>query len=130
MGGGDLAAKVRDQLQNLITGLDGLRVELEGPLRGDQVNELLHGLDVRGFESPSADLTHAIQIGITCRWLPGRLGSCVQVVSQLEQPLGIGERGDFERVLRSLGAIEHVRHHTIGGDAEISCPRWQLDVRK
>ena len=40
-------AQVRYELQDLVAGLDRLRVELESALRRDQVDQLLHRLDVR-----------------------------------------------------------------------------------
>ena len=57
------APQVRDVLHDLIAGLDGLRIQLERPLRGDQVDQFVDRLDVRGFQRTLLDRAEAVGAG-------------------------------------------------------------------
>jgi len=46
-------------LHHLIGRLHGLRVHLERTLRGDQIDQLAHRLDIRLFQRPLADLAES-----------------------------------------------------------------------
>ena len=52
--------QVGHDLHDLVAGLHDLRVELERPLRGDQVDQLLHRLDVRRFQRALPNIAVAV----------------------------------------------------------------------
>ena len=56
--------QVGRDLHDLVAGLHDLRVQLERPLRGDQVDQLLHRLDVRRLRAPCRTHAGALSPGL------------------------------------------------------------------
>ena len=89
-------AKIRDQRQDLIACLDRLRIEFERTLRGDQVDQLLHRFDVRGFEHPLANGPDTLGIGRNQGYLTGGFRGSVEVFAQLQQAFRVNERSELD----------------------------------
>ena len=56
--------QVGHDLHDLVAGLHDLRIELERPLRGDQVDQLGHRLDVRRLQKSLPDVAEALLPGV------------------------------------------------------------------
>src|SRR5688500_16195897 len=90
------ASQVGDGLKRLVGRLDRLAVELEGALRLDQRDELLHRINVASLEEPLQSRARAVFAGDRFDRLPRSGGFDVDVAAEELEALRVDELGDAE----------------------------------
>ena len=84
-------SQVRHDLHDLVTRLHHLRVQLERPLRRDQIDQLVHRLHIRRFQETLPDVAVAVLPRVVDERISRCVGLLIQVVSQLQQAVRVDE---------------------------------------
>ena len=82
---------------------DGARVDLVGPLGGDQIHQFVHHLDVGLLQEPGLDRAEAFLPGRPDHRRTAGVGRRVQVVALAGQAGGIDEAGQLDRADHASG---------------------------
>ncbi len=118
-------------MHDLVSGLDRLAIELKRSLGGDQVDQLLNGLDVGRLEISLAHHPGSVGSGVTQLFRTGSVGLQVHVFAGFEQSVGIDELGELDLTLRIERLRTGLANHdfAIGVDHDGGGVLWNLDRR-
>ncbi len=96
--------QVGNVLHDLITCLNRLAVEFEGPLGCDQVNQFLDRFNVGSLEVALSKLSKSLIAGVADLFETRCIGRQVHVLAQLQQSIRVDELGHLNLAL--LGQLD------------------------